>query len=69
MSSALTEDLIFTVDVGFTRVRPVIPDQFVRQVTVAAPSRTEADLIAHDMIFGRKGVVMVTSIRFVRVSV
>lgn len=43
----------FTVDVGWTNSRPVIPDQHTSRVTVLAASGQEAELIALSMVSGR----------------
>jgi hypothetical protein len=55
-------DLIWTIAVGFTTVRPVIPEQDVHHVQVSADSEIDARLIAYAMVYGRRGVVMVTSV-------
>lgn len=58
-------DLVWTIAVGFTTVRPVIPDQFTHHVRVMAPDCIDARETAHAMVNGHKGVTMVTSVRIV----
>ena len=52
--------LVFTVRVGYTTQRPVVPDQHTTHVLVAAQTDTEARLVACEMVGARRGVVMVT---------
>lgn len=58
---SLGPQFTFAVDVGFTTVRPVKPDQHFSRVHVAADNETEAHEIAAQMVAGRKGVEMPTS--------
>lgn len=51
----------YVVDVGFTTRRPVVPDQHMSRVTVLADSDNDAICTAFAMVYGRAGVVMVTS--------
>jgi len=43
-------DLVFTIKVGYTTSRPVIPDEHIVHVLVAAADHIEAGLTAHDMV-------------------
>lgn len=43
---------IFTIDVGFTTTRPIVPDQHIHRVIVRASSETEAKLAAAQMVGG-----------------
>jgi len=43
-------DLVFTVKVGYTTSRPVIPDEHTVHILVAAADHIEAGLTAHDMV-------------------
>lgn len=58
---------IFWIDVGWTSVRPVIPDQHVSRVVVAAESLSEARLLAAQIVGCH--AVMPTSTSFVRVEI
>jgi len=58
-------DLTFTVDVGFTTRRPVVPDERTHRVVIAAQDDIDARLAAHAMVAGHKGVVMVTRLTIV----
>lgn len=60
-------DLTFTVAVGFTTQRPVIPEQHLHHVIVTAQDDIEARLTAHAMVRGHRGVVMVTSAKIINV--
>lgn len=60
---------IFTVDVGFTTSRPIIPDQHVSRVMVAADNDIDAQLIAMHMVTVRPNVQMPTSATIVAVAV
>lgn len=51
----------FTVDVGWTSVRPVRPDQHTSRVQVVADSGEDAELIAIHMVAARTTCVMPTS--------
>lgn len=51
----------FTVDVGWTSSRPVVPDEHFSRVNVLAYSRTEAELIALQMVACRPQCQMPTS--------
>ena len=57
---------VWTVDVGSTDRRPVVPDQFVSRVQVAADDASQAILAAVAMVM-RPGVVMATSASVVSV--
>ena len=57
---------VWTVDVGSTDRRPVVPDQFVSRVQVAADDAPQAILAAVSMVM-RPGVVMATSASVVSV--
>jgi hypothetical protein len=54
-------DLTFTVDVGYTAVRPIVVDQKHSEVTVLAETTRHAEEMAHAMCLSRQGVEMVTS--------
>lgn len=58
----------YTVDVGFTTRRPVVPDQFTSRVTVLAEDDRDAFDTAFSMIFGRRGVEMVTRVEIQEVE-
>lgn len=45
--------LKYTVDVGWTNTRPVVPEQHTSRVTVMAESATEAELTAMSMVGAR----------------
>lgn len=51
---------VYTVDVSFTTVRPIRPDQFTSRVTLLADSDHDAHLTACHLVGGRPGVEMVT---------
>lgn len=53
--------MTYTVDVGWTSVRPVRPDQHTSRVTVLANTGTEAELLALSMVAARPSCVMPTS--------
>ena len=57
---------VWTVDVGSTDQRPVVPDQFVSRVQVAADDASQDILAAVAMVM-RPGVVMATSASVVSV--
>lgn len=63
--AALHPDLTFTVDVGFTTRRPVVPDERTHRVVVLAQDDIDARLVAHSMVVGHRGVVMVTRLAIV----
>lgn len=52
----------YTIDVGFTTRRPVVPDQHTSRVTVLAEDDRGAFDTAFSMIYGRTGVEMVTRV-------
>jgi hypothetical protein len=58
---------IFTVAVGFSTVRPIVPEQHTHHVIVAAQHPREAQLVAAQMVGG--GCEMVTSTRIVSVEI
>lgn len=60
-------DLTFTVDVGFTTVRPIIVDQHTHRVIVKADTDAHAICAAHAMVAGHKDVTMVTRLDIVDV--
>jgi hypothetical protein len=49
------------VDVGFTTVRPVIPDQYLSRVHLEVENEADAELLALQLVASRPGVEMVTS--------
>ena len=53
--------MIFTIKVGWTADRPIIPDQYTAYVRVAADTDTDARLTACLMVDGWKWCEMVTS--------
>ena len=63
---------VWTVDVGWTSRRPVIPDQHTARVVVSAYDEREAQLVAAQMVTavgaGRGGCEMPTSTRIVEVE-
>lgn len=52
---------LYKVAVGFTTVRPVVPEQHTSLVCLLAETDNEAHLTALHMVGGRPGVEMVTS--------
>lgn len=54
-------EAVFTVQVGFTTQRPIIPDQFTRNVVCAGSTSVQAALSAAQIVGSHDDVVMVTS--------
>ena len=63
------EPLTFTVDVGFTTQRPVIPDQHTSRVVLVAYTEAEAHTTAALMVASRPCVVMPTRTTTVAVEI
>jgi hypothetical protein len=57
----------YTVDVGFTTQRPVVPDQHTSRVVLLAEDDQDALLTAFYMVDSRKCVEMVTRTEIVTV--
>jgi hypothetical protein len=53
--------MTFVLDVGFTTVRPVIPDQHHARVVVSVHDEIEATLVAAQIVACGRAVEMVTS--------
>ena len=58
-----------TIRVGYTTVRPVVPDQHYSYVTVDAAGYHDASLQAAQWVASRRGVEMVTSTELERPAI
>lgn len=59
----------YTIQVGYSNHRPIVPDEHTSWVTTEADSFCEASLIAAQMVVSRIRVGMVTSTRPYRPAV